>query len=644
MVKFTSIFLLLSFSIFGQNPIDNALNYLQQLNTEEIDLENQALVLQSYLDAPLEINNLKRDDITRFPLLNQRHYHTIQKYIRTNGDILSKYELMNLYFFNEALVNLISPFIAFFPQKKTSKTKGELIYKSSWLLNQSHGFIRSDSNRFLGGRSQELCRGQIFMKKQHAFFTWEKDKGEPFRQSHLKGGFQCKFNHAINQLNIGAFSIELGEGLIHSNAVFNPKNRSLNHLYKLKKTIKSNASTNESNYERGIAIQTKLHKINSTYFWSRNALHGNGDDSLFYSFKIDGLHRTNTEIEKRNKGMYSLIGTQQAFSCKGIFLQLNSLYYSSKTAFFPEVNYYNINYNHHHLWNNSFAYRYLKENILLKGEIASDQEGNIALSHFFALNLNELNVLIQTRYFNPKYNSFRSNSLSEGSRVQNERGILFATEGRSNKISYYLSADVFSFINPKYQAHLPHFGREYLAMITKDFTSSSLKLFMNKSIKMQNVSNTSFLMNTLSNRNLTKFYLHYKINLTDDIEFQTRVDYIIHSKHEKLTSGTSHFIQFCYTKKQARFNGRITYFNTDNWDTRIYNYENDVLYHFTIPAYYDKGIRYFVNYSKKINNHFQLWIKYAKTYFLFKEFIGTGNDRIEGNKKSEFRVQLRVKF
>ena len=122
MVKFTSIFLLLSFSIFGQNPIDNALSYLQQLNTEEIDLENQALVLQSYLDTPLEINNLKRDDITRFPLLNQLHYHTIQKYIRTNGDILSKYELMNLYFFNEALVNLISPFIAFF-LKKNIKNK-----------------------------------------------------------------------------------------------------------------------------------------------------------------------------------------------------------------------------------------------------------------------------------------------------------------------------------------------------------------------------------------------------------------------------------------------------------------------------------------------------------------------------------------
>ena len=57
MVKFTSIFLLLSFSILVK-PIDNALSYLQQLNTEEIDLENQALVLQ-YLDTPLEINNLK---------------------------------------------------------------------------------------------------------------------------------------------------------------------------------------------------------------------------------------------------------------------------------------------------------------------------------------------------------------------------------------------------------------------------------------------------------------------------------------------------------------------------------------------------------------------------------------------------------
>ena len=180
--------------------------------------------------------------------------------------------------------------------------------------------------------------------------------------------------------------------------------------------------------------------------------------------------------------------------------------------------------------------------------------------------------------------------------MQNEE-ILFATEGRSNKISYYLSADVFSFINPKYQAHLPHFGR----IFSHDYKRLHFvltKAVYGQSIKMENVSNTSFLMNTLSNRNLTKFYLHYKINLTDDIEFQTRLDYIIHSKQENLTSGTSHFIQFCYTKKQNSC-GRITYFNTDNWDTRIYNYENDVLYHFTIPAYYDKGIRYLLITQKK---------------------------------------------
>ena len=39
------------------------------------------------------------------------------------------------------------------------------------------------------------------------------------------------------------------------------RNRSLNHLYKLKKTIKSNASTNESNYERGIAIKLNYTKL-----------------------------------------------------------------------------------------------------------------------------------------------------------------------------------------------------------------------------------------------------------------------------------------------------------------------------------------------------------------------------------------------
>jgi hypothetical protein len=36
---------------------------------------------------------------------------------------------------------------------------------------------------------------------------------------------------------------------------------------------------------------------------------------------------------------------------------------------------------------------------------------------------------------------------------------------------------------------------------------------------------------------------------------------------------------------------RLQYFETGSYDSRIYAYENDVLFSYSIPAFFDKGIK-----------------------------------------------------
>ena len=643
MVRNTIIFFILSTKLIGQNPIEKALSYLQRFNTEEIDLENQTLILQAYLEAPLEINNLSINDITNFPLLNPKHYHSIRKYIQTNGDVLSKYELINLYFFNKELVDVIYPFVVFFPHKEKLKIKGFAMHKSSIHINPSHGFTRSDSNRYLGGRSQELFRFRISSKYQRAFFTWKKDKGENFNQSFFKIGFQKELNTYLKQLNIGTFSLNISEGLVLSNKLFNPKNGTIGNFHKLNNTVKNNSGSNENNYENGIAIKTIFKKIKSTYFWSNKAIHGNRNDSIIYSLKTDGLYRTYSEIEKRNITRYNLYGTQQTYDYKKLTLHLNSVLYTSNFVYKPKLKYYNTYYNYRNIWNNSLAYKYSGRNFLFRGEIAADKERDFALTNFLVFNLDESSFLINGRYFSHKYNSFRSTTISESSRVQNEKGVLFAIEGIENTISYYLSADFFSFTSPKYLIHLPSFGKEYLGMLSISINSSSnIKLFGKREVKMKD--NNSNQIDAITQYNNSRFYIHYKTFLTSSIQFETRTDLTFQTSRNQTAKGRSSYLNLSRKTEKTLIAARVTYFNTDNWDTRIYLYEHDVLYHFSIPAFYDKGFRYFVNYTRKIGNLTQLWLKYGKTQYFNKMSIGNGNDKIQGNVKSEIRVQLRVRF
>ena len=89
---------------------------------------------------------------------------------------------------------------------------------------------------------------------------------------------------------------------------------------------------------------------------------------------------------------------------------------------------------------------------------------------------------------------------------------------------------------------------------------------------------------------------------------------------------------------------RIAYFNTDGYNSRIYAYENDLLYTFNIPAYYDKGIRYYINLKLKFSKNISLYLKYSQNILKDSETIGSGLNEIKGNKKSEIKAQLRLKF
>ncbi|MEI9956688.1 MAG: hypothetical protein WDM90_10400 [Ferruginibacter sp.] len=57
------------------------------------------------------------------------------------------------------------------------------------------------------------------------------------------------------------------------------------------------------------------------------------------------------------------------------------------------------------------------------------------------------------------------------------------------------------------------------------------------------------------------------------------------------------------------------------------------LYNFSIPVFYDKGIRYYINTNYDINKKITLWFKWAQTIYTDKTLIGSGLDAINGNKK-----------
>ncbi|MBP7273796.1 MAG: helix-hairpin-helix domain-containing protein, partial [Saprospiraceae bacterium] len=90
---------------------------------------------------------------------------------------------------------------------------------------------------------------------------------------------------------------------------------------------------------------------------------------------------------------------------------------------------------------------------------------------------------------------------------------------------------------------------------------------------------------------------------------------------------------------------RFALFDTDDYDSRIYTYENDLLYQFAVPALYYKGLRYYINLRYTGIRNLSIECRWAHTqYFNEGIVIGTGLDEIQGRQRNDFKVQLKYSF
>jgi hypothetical protein len=89
---------------------------------------------------------------------------------------------------------------------------------------------------------------------------------------------------------------------------------------------------------------------------------------------------------------------------------------------------------------------------------------------------------------------------------------------------------------------------------------------------------------------------------------------------------------------------RYAMMDVEDYDTRIYAYEPDILYSFSTPAYYGRGSRWIIMGKYTLIPKLDLWIRYAQWHYTNRSEIGSGNMTINGNLSREVRMQVRYRF
>ncbi|MBC7417905.1 MAG: helix-hairpin-helix domain-containing protein, partial [Pedobacter sp.] len=103
-------------------------------------------------------------------------------------------------------------------------------------------------------------------------------------------------------------------------------------------------------------------------------------------------------------------------------------------------------------------------------------------------------------------------------------------------------------------------------------------------------------------------------------------------------------VDFKPSNSKISGNIRVAYFNTASYNSKIYAYEDDVLYSFAFGIYSGKGIRNYVNIKYKLAKKLDVWVRYGLYLYKDREMVGSYLDEIQGSKKSEMKVQMRYQF
>ena len=93
-----------------------------------------------------------------------------------------------------------------------------------------------------------------------------------------------------------------------------------------------------------------------------------------------------------------------------------------------------------------------------------------------------------------------------------------------------------------------------------------------------------------------------------------------------------------------RLDTRLTLFRTDDYDARLYAFENDLTGVFAIPALSGRGVRGYVLAAAEPIDGLVIQAKLASTWLRGVNSIGTGPSRVDGNRVSDLGIQLRYRF
>ncbi|HQZ74838.1 MAG TPA: helix-hairpin-helix domain-containing protein [Chitinophagaceae bacterium] len=668
--------ILLSLYSYAQEIPVNTEQQLENLaDTDQAETEDDSYLqeLEYFRKNPLNLNNAEAEELKLLRILTDLQIANLVAYRKLFGKLISVYELQAVPAWDIITIRKLLPFITVssslsLPEAGKRFKDGEhsLLLRLSQVLERSKGFDNAiTGTKYLGSPQRLFLRYRYTYKNLLQFgLVGDKDAGEQFLKGAQRYGFDFYSFHlfarkigVIQALAIGDFTVNMGQGLIQWQSLAFKKSVDVMGVKRQAAVLRPYSSAGEFNYHRGAGITIRKGSFETTVFASLRKVSANfvadtvNNEEYISSFLTSGYHRTNSEITDRNRITQTAFGGNIIYRGNRWHLGVNSIYYNFSFPVQKRDEPYNLYAISGKNWYNfSIDYSYTYKNLHLFGEAASDKNFNKAFINGLLISVDpNVDLSFVQRTISAAYQSVNGNAFTENTYPTNESGFYAGISIRPG-IGWRIDAysDIFKFPWLKYLVDAPGSGKDFLAQLTytPNRQAEMYTRFRNETKKGNqpgNLTTTNFLVSLP--RQSWRTQVNYKLNTT--ISLRNRVELMwFDRKGENSEKGFLTFVDVVYKPMLKPFSGiiRLQYFETDDYNSRIYAYENDVLYSYSIPAFFDKGFRYYISLNYDWGKKLTFWLRWAQTIYKNRDTVGSGLDEIPGNRRSEVKFQVRVLF
>ena len=674
MKRFLLILFIINYSLFSfsqevppttQQQLEN-LTDAQQTETED---DSYLQELEHFKKHPLNLNMADATELKELLFLTDLQIDNLISYRNLLGRFINIYELQSIPAWDIATIKKILPFVTVSNALSVVEDFGKrmrggdqsLLVRFSEILEKSRGFDETTSGtKYLGGRERLFFRYRYKFKNLLQYgIVGDKDAGEQFLKGAEKYGFDFYSFHLfarkmrkIQALALGDFTVNMGQGLIQWQSLAFSKSAGIMDVKRQSAILRPYNSSGEFYFHRGAGITMQFGKIEVTGFASMRKLSSNfvadtvNSEDFISSFLNSGYHRTQSESDNRNNLRQLAFGGNITYRHNSWHIGINGVAYNFSLPLAKRNEPYNLFAIGGKNWSNFSAdYSYTFRNLHFFGEAAIDKNFNKAFVNGLLISVDpRVDLSIVQRAINKEYQAVYGNAFTENTYPTNENGVYTGISIRPLagwRMELY--ADFYKFPWLKYLTDAPSYGKDFLAQLT--FTpNKQLEIysrFRNES-KQHNQSDNTTVTNylVLIPKQSWRTQVSYKINPA--ITFRERIEMLWYDERgANKENGFLNFFDLIYKPFLKPYSGniRLQYFETDSYNSRVYAYEDDVLYSFSIPGSFGKGYRYYINLNYDLRRNLSIWLRWAQTIYRDQNSIGSGLDGITGNHRSEIKIQ-----